>query len=67
VRLLLEVIGADVGVRHVEPRPGDVRRHWASIDLARELIGYEPRTSLRDGLAETVAWYLSTMSPAVGR
>jgi len=67
VRLLLEAIGADVPVRHVEPRPGDVRRHWASIDLARELIGYEPRTSLRDGLAETVAWYLGSMRPAVGR
>ena len=67
VRLLLEAIGADVPVRHVEPRPGDVRRHWASIDLARQLIGYEPRTSLRDGLAETVAWYLGSMRPAVGR
>jgi UDP-glucose 4-epimerase len=67
VRLLLEAIGADVPVRHVAARPGDVRRHWASIDLARELIGYEPRTPLRDGLAETVAWYLGSMSRAVGR
>jgi len=67
VRLLLEAIGADVAVNHVEPRPGDVRRHWASIELAHELIGYEPRTSLRDGLAETVAWYLDSVGPAVGR
>jgi UDP-glucose 4-epimerase len=59
VSLLLEALGADVEVRHVEPRPGDVRRHLASIDLARELIGYAPRTSLREGLAETVAWYRS--------
>jgi len=66
VRLLLEVLKSDVPVHHVEARPGDVRRHWASIDLARELIGYEPRTSLRDGLAETVAWYLRTGSPVHG-
>jgi UDP-glucose 4-epimerase len=58
VRLMLELIGSDPGVEHVAPRPGDVRRHLASIELARELIGYEPRTSLRDGLAETIAWYL---------
>jgi UDP-glucose 4-epimerase len=58
VRLMLELIGSDPGVEHVAPRPGDVRRHLASIELARELIGYQPRTSLRDGLAETVAWYL---------
>ena len=58
VRLMLELLGSDVGVEHVAPRPGDVRRHLASIELARELIGYEPRTSLRDGLAETIDWYL---------
>ncbi|HSK92565.1 MAG TPA: NAD-dependent epimerase/dehydratase family protein [Candidatus Angelobacter sp.] len=58
VKLMLELLGADVEVRHVAPRPGDVRRHLASIDLARELIGYEPGTSLREGMAETIAWYL---------
>ncbi len=58
VRLMLELLGSDVGVEHGPPRPGDVRRHLASIELARELIGYEPRTSLRDGIAETISWYL---------
>ena len=67
VRTLLETLGSPVEVRHGPPRPGDVRRHLASIDLARELIGYEPRVSLRDGLAETVAWYLRTPSAAHGR
>jgi UDP-glucose 4-epimerase len=58
VRQLLEVLGSSVGVEHVAPRPGDVRRHAGDIGLARELIGFEPRISLHDGLAETVAWYL---------
>jgi UDP-glucose 4-epimerase len=58
VATMLDILGSDVEVRHVDPRPGDVRRHLASIDLARELIGYEPRTSLHDGLAETIDWYL---------
>jgi UDP-glucose 4-epimerase len=58
VALMLDLLGSDARVEHVAPRPGDVRRHLASIDLARELIGYEPRTSLRDGMAETIAWYL---------
>jgi UDP-glucose 4-epimerase len=59
VRQLLEVLGSDVPVRHVEPRLGDVRRHAADIGLARRLIGFEPATSLHDGLAETVEWYLA--------
>ena len=58
VATMLDLLGADVEVRHVEPRPGDVRRHLASIELARELVGYEPRTTLRDGMEETIAWYL---------
>ncbi len=58
VATMLDILGSDVEVRHVDPRPGDVRRHLASIDLARELIGYEPSTSLHDGLAETIDWYL---------
>jgi UDP-glucose 4-epimerase len=65
VRLLLQVLEADVPVEHLPPRAGDVRRHLASIDLARQLIGYEPRTSLSEGLAETVAWYLDSMG--IGR
>lgn len=60
VAMLLEALGSDVPVVHGEARPGDVRRHHASIDLARELFGFEPRTSLREGIAETVAWYLET-------
>jgi UDP-glucose 4-epimerase len=56
---LLEVLGMEVPVEHGPPRAGDVRRHLASIELARQLIGYEPATSLHDGLVETVAWYLA--------
>ncbi len=38
-----------------------------SIELARELIGYEPRVPLRDGLRETVAWYLRSAAATHGR
>jgi UDP-glucose 4-epimerase len=54
---LLAALRVDVPVVHDAPRPGDVRRHCGGIDLARELIGYAPMTTLADGLRETVAWY----------
>lgn len=38
-------------------RPGDVRHSLADISKARELLGYEPARSVRDGLASTMAWY----------
>ncbi|NNU16471.1 NAD-dependent epimerase/dehydratase family protein [Parvularcula sp. ZS-1/3] len=38
-------------------QPGDVRRTWANIDKARAKLGYDPKTSLGEGLASFVDWY----------
>jgi UDP-glucuronate 4-epimerase len=32
---------------------------YASIEKARRMLGYQPRTSIREGLAATWAWYCS--------
>jgi UDP-glucose 4-epimerase len=37
--------------------PGDPRHTGASINLARERLGWEPRVSLREGLAKQWAWF----------
>ena len=42
-------------------RPADVRRHWSSITLAKQLIGYEPKTPLREAIHYTTEWYKSTL------
>jgi len=42
--------------RYLPPRPGDVRHSQADIALARKVLGYEPRVSLREGLRLTVEW-----------
>jgi nucleoside-diphosphate-sugar epimerase len=34
----------------------DVQRRWPSVEKARELIGFEARVPLGDGLRDTVAW-----------
>ena len=57
-RLALRVAGNPEGqVRHIEPRPGDVRRLCASTARARELLGYRPDVGLRDGLERLADWY----------
>jgi UDP-glucuronate 4-epimerase len=40
-------------------QPGDVDMTYADISRAQELLGYEPRTSLEEGLQKTVEWYLN--------
>jgi UDP-glucose 4-epimerase len=55
--VVLDVLGSrDLEPRHVESRPGDVRRHFAAIEKARRMLGYEPRTSIREGVERYAAW-----------
>jgi nucleoside-diphosphate-sugar epimerase len=53
-----QAFGRDVVVKAGPLQPGGTVRRCPDISRAREL-GYEPRVSLADGLAKTVAWYRS--------
>jgi len=44
---------------HDAARPGDVRRLWADASKARDLLGFEPRVGLREGLERLRDWYAS--------
>ena len=43
--------------RHPFPST-DVNATWANISRARELLGWEPRVLLKDGISSAVEWYL---------
>lgn len=47
----------DVEVLHGPNRVGDIPHSLASIDKAKELLGYNPQFSMRDGLKIAVKWY----------
>jgi UDP-glucose 4-epimerase len=42
--------------------PGDPRHTGASINLARERLGWEPRVSLREGLTKQWEWFQASRS-----
>jgi len=46
--------GAKLEAIHEEARVGDVRHSLASLDRARELLGYAPAVELKLGLARTI-------------
>lgn len=48
---------ADVEVIYGDYRKGDVPHSLASIDKAKELLNYDPKLSMKDGLKEAVNWY----------
>ncbi|MDF2476026.1 MAG: galE 4 [Sphingobacterium sp.] len=48
---------AQVEIVHGPNRQGDIPHSLASIEKARQLLGYEPTHVIRDGLKEAVKWY----------
>ncbi|MSO72770.1 MAG: NAD-dependent epimerase/dehydratase family protein [Rhodospirillaceae bacterium] len=45
-------------VRHFMPmQPGDVEGTWCDVSALHRAIGYQPKISLDEGLAKTVAWF----------
>ena len=47
----------DAQAEYQPPRVGDVRHSLADITRARELLGYEPRIGLEEGLRKTMEWW----------
>ena len=48
---------AAIEVYHGPNRKGDIPHSLASIDKAKELLGYNPQFSMKQGLKEAVKWY----------
>ena len=47
----------NITIQYGPKRRGDIPHSLASIDKAKELLGYQPKFNLRDGLQEAVKWY----------
>ena len=57
IALVSDVAGTPVAVEPAPKMAGDAFRNGGSIDRARELLGWSPTVSLRDGLAAQIAWH----------
>lgn len=49
-----DLLDSDADIVHRDPRPGDIEHSRADLSRAWSALGYEPRVSLRDGLATLV-------------
>ncbi|HCT86512.1 MAG: Vi polysaccharide biosynthesis protein VipB/TviC [Bacteroidetes bacterium GWE2_42_24] len=52
---------AEVPILHGSNRPGDIPHSHASVDKARNLLGYQPTHTLKDGLKDAVQWYWNNL------
>jgi nucleoside-diphosphate-sugar epimerase len=70
-RIVWEACGEDpqaFELKHLPSFAVDVQRRWPSVEKARELLGWEARIDVHDGVAATVAWLRAQRDapPAVG-
>jgi UDP-glucose 4-epimerase len=64
IRALLDAMkkavpALDFDVRYEPARAGEIRRNYASIEKARRMLGYDPKTQLEEGLRNTWRWFVS--------
>jgi UDP-glucose 4-epimerase len=56
-RMLRAKTGAPVAEEHGPAKPGEQQRSVLGYEAAREVLGWEPRVSLEEGLSRTVDWF----------
>lgn len=56
---LRAVAAAEAPIEFAPKRPGEQQHSFLSITKARAALGWSPRVGLRDGLADTFAWFSS--------
>lgn len=52
-----EVLEITPNIKELGMQPGDVDRTYADISKAKELLGYEPKTTFKEGIKKFVDWY----------
>jgi len=57
IKILDEIFSRDNQVIYTDSRLGDVRCSEADISKIKTKLGFEPKTSFKEGLAKTVEWY----------
>lgn len=65
IKILEESIGQKIRLKYVEPQRGDMRHTLADISRAKNLLGYQPKVSLIEGLDQEIEW-LKTLLPPTG-
>ena len=57
INIIGEVLGREPKIKQMPMQPGDVERTYADISKTKKLIGYQPKTTFKEGIKNFVKWY----------
>jgi UDP-glucose 4-epimerase len=55
-RLIAETLEVEADIDYAPTQPGEVTRYVADISKAQRLLGYQPTTTLQEGIPKAIAW-----------
>lgn len=58
--ILSRIHAGEINKRHLPARSGEINRSCLDHSLAQQILGWEPKTALVDGLRETYDWFKKT-------
>lgn len=59
ISMIEKACGKEGNKEYLDMQPGDVRASLASIEHAKKMLGFEPKTQIKDGIPKFVDWYRS--------
>jgi UDP-glucuronate 4-epimerase len=62
IKTIEEILGKEAKIEYLPDQPGDVKTTFADVGKAKQMLGYRPSVSLREGLTEMIEWYYAHAS-----
>jgi len=66
VKILNQVFGTSLEPEYQTERKGDVRHSSASVEKARNMLGFVPSVTFEEGLRQTIEWYADQSNDTYG-
>jgi UDP-glucuronate 4-epimerase len=57
VKMIEEALGKEADKQYLPMQPGDVASTYADISQSRQMLGFSPKVSLKEGIHSFVSWY----------
>jgi nucleoside-diphosphate-sugar epimerase len=58
IKLIEDCLGKKAEIEFLPRHPADVHSTWADISRAKQILGWEPKVKIEEGIKKTVDWYL---------
>ena len=59
LKCIEDELGTKATVKRLPMQAGDVKKTFADISKAKEILGYNPKTKFEDGIKKFIKWYIA--------